>query len=67
MLGHVLGVEQFKSTRDQASHQVHERNLRGVSQAVKHALAEKGAAEIDTVESTHEVVVFPDLDAVGVP
>ena len=44
MLGDVLGVEQFEAARDQPRHQMHQRHLRGVAGAVKHALAEERAA-----------------------
>src|SRR6202012_640456 len=43
----------------------HQRHLGGVASAVKHALAEKGAAEIDAIEPTDEIVVLPDFDAVA--
>ena len=67
MLGHILRVEQFKAAGDQPRHQMHQRDLRGVAGAVKHALAEEGAAEADAVESADQIVVLPDLDAVACP
>ena len=33
---------------------------------MKHALAEEGAAQADAIEPADEVVILPDLDAVGV-
>src|SRR6185437_2697629 len=65
MLGDVLRIEQFEAAGDQPGHEVHQCHLRGVADAVKHALAEKGAAEIDAVESTGEIAVLPDLDAMA--
>ena len=66
MLGHILGVQQLKTAGDQPRHQMHQRHLRGVADAVKHALAEEGATQADAIEPAGEIVVLPDLDAVGV-
>jgi len=49
VLGDILGVEQFEAAGDQPRHQMHQRHLRGVADAMKHALAEEGAAEADAV------------------
>src|SRR5689334_15447573 len=65
MLGDILGVEQLESTGDQSRHQMHQRHFRSVADAVKHALAEKGAAETDAIEPAGEIAVLPDLDAVA--
>ena len=67
MLGDILGVEQFETARDQPRHQMHQRHLGGVAGAMKHALAEKRAAEADAVQAADQVVILPDLDAVAVP
>src|SRR6201999_4155388 len=47
-------------------HQMHQRHLRGVADAVEHALAEKGAAKVYAVQSAGEIPILPDLDAVAV-
>src|SRR5260370_7026097 len=65
MLGYILRVEQFEAARDQPRHQVHQRHLRGIAGAMKHALAEEGAAEADAVKSADQVVILPDLDAMS--
>src|SRR5258705_9196223 len=67
VLGHILRVEQFEAARDQPRHQVHQRHFRGVAGAMKHALAEEGAAEADTIEAADKVVIVPDLDAMVMP
>src|SRR6266581_317634 len=67
MLGHVLGVEQLEAACDQPRHQMHQTYFRGVAGGVKHALAEKSAAEAHAVEPADQVVVLPDLDAVAMP
>src|ERR1700721_1128380 len=66
MLGDILRVEQFESAGDQPRHQMHQRHLGSVAGAVKHALAEEGAPQADAIEPADQVVVLPDLDAVGV-
>src|SRR5580698_11404728 len=45
---------------------MHERHLRGVADAMKHAFAEEGPAETDAIKTADQIVVLPDLDAVGV-
>src|ERR1700730_15980987 len=65
MLGDILGIEQLESAGDQPRHQMHQRYLGGVAGAMKHALAEKGAAEADAIEPAGQIVVLPDLDAVA--
>src|SRR6185437_11761445 len=65
MLGDILRVEQLEAARDQPRHQMHQRDLGGIADAVKHALAEKGATEIDAIEAAGEIAVLPDLDAVA--
>src|SRR5258708_6380123 len=67
MLGHILRVEQLESAGDQPRHQMHQRYLGSVAGAMKHALAEEGAAEADPIKPADKVVILPDLDAVGVP
>src|SRR5258706_15951717 len=44
---------------------MHERNLRCVARAMKHALAEKSPAERDAVESAHQLFAIIDLDGVA--
>src|SRR5262245_25627709 len=44
---------------------MHQRHFRGVAHAVKHALAEEGAAEADAIEAAGQIAVLPDLDAVA--
>ncbi len=65
MLGDILGVEQHETAGDQPRHQMHQRHLRGVADAMEHALAEEGAAEADAVEPADQFVLLPDLDAVA--
>src|SRR6185437_5364213 len=65
MLGDILGVEQLEAARDQPRHQMYQRDLGGIADAVKHAFAEKCPAEIDAVEPAGEIAVLPDLDAVA--
>ena len=67
MLGDILRVEQFEAARDQPRHQMHQRHLRGVAGAMKHALAEERAAEADAVQAADQIVILPDLDAVAMP
>src|SRR5882724_8069711 len=66
MLGDILRVEQLESADDQPGHQMHQRHFRGVADAMEHAFAEEGAAEADAVEPADQIVILPDLDAVGV-
>ena len=66
MFGHILRVEQLEPAGNEAGNQMHERHLRGVAGAVKHAFAEEGAAEIDAVKAADQIVTLPYLDAVGV-
>src|SRR5579859_5754380 len=66
MLGDILRVEQLEAARDQSRHQMHQRDLGRVADSMKHALAEKGATEIDAVEPAGEVTILPDLDRVAV-
>jgi len=67
MLGHILGVEQRETARDQPRHQMYQRHLGGVAAAMEHALAEEGPSEMHAIEAADQFVVLPDLDAVGVP
>src|SRR3982074_3051099 len=66
MVGHILCVEQFEAARDQPCHQMHQRHFRGIANAVKHTLAEEGAAQADAVEPADKIVILPDLDTVSV-
>src|ERR1700726_4339510 len=66
MFGDELGVEQPETASLESRHQVHERNLGGVAGAVKHALAEEGAAETDAVEAADQRVAVVDLDGMTV-
>src|SRR5262245_12125937 len=45
---------------------MHQRDFRSVAGAVEHAFAEEGAAEVYSVESTHEGIPVIDLDGVAV-
>ncbi len=67
MVGHELGVEQHEAAGAQAGHEMHQRDFRGVTRAMEHALAEESAAERDTVKSSHQIVVEINLDAVAMP
>src|SRR5262249_57405235 len=66
LLGNVLRVEQSEAAGDQPRHKMHERHLRGVANAVEHALSEEGASEAHAVESADQITVLPDFDAVSV-
>src|ERR1700682_1068706 len=59
MLGDILGVEQLESAGDQPRHQMHQRHLRGVAGAMKHAFAEEGAAEANPIKPADKVVMLP--------
>ena len=65
MIGDKLRVEQREAAGLQPRHQMHQRDLRGVARAVKHALAEKRAAERDAVEAADQALAVIDLDAVA--
>src|SRR5258708_35704333 len=67
MLGDILRVEQFEAARDQPRHQMHQRHFRSVAGAMEHALAEKGAAEVDAIEPADQLVSLPDFDTVAMP
>src|SRR5262249_50005006 len=67
VIGHELGVEQLEAAGLEPRHQVHERDLGGIARAVKHALAEEGAAERDAVEAADQRLVLVDLEAVAMP
>ena len=58
MFGHILRVEQFKASGDQAGDEMHQRHLRSVAGAMKHAFAEECAAKIDAVKTADQIVVF---------
>ena len=45
---------------------MHERNFRGITGTVEHALAEKRASETDAVEPADQFVAVIDLDGVAV-
>ena len=49
MFGRELRVEQSEAAGPKAREQMHERDLRGVASAVKHALSEEGAAQAHPV------------------
>ena len=66
MLGHELTVEQSEIARLQASDQPGERDFRRVADAAEHAFAEKGPAELHSVDPAGEPIVTPDLDRMGV-
>src|SRR5260221_100784 len=65
MVGHELGIEQPKSARLEARHQMHECDLGGVARAMEHALAEIGPPERDPVEAADQAIAIVDLDAVA--
>lgn len=58
MLGDELGVEQGEAATEKACDEMHERDLRGVARAVKHALTEEGTSETDAVEASGEFVAL---------
>ena len=66
MLGDELGVEQAVMSSLEPGHQVDERDLRGITGAVEHALAEKGAPEANPVEAADQFVAVVNLDGVAV-
>src|SRR3954465_14093678 len=55
MIGHELRVQQLEPAGLEPGHEMHERNLGRVACAVKHALAEEGAAECHAVKTADEV------------
>ena len=65
MIGHELGVEQAVAAGLEPRHQMHQRDLGGVTRAVEHALAEEGAAERDAVEPAHQQAAVIDLHGVA--
>ena len=50
MLGDELGIEQAVMSGFEPRHQMHERDLGGITLAMKHALAEKRASQADAVK-----------------
>jgi len=65
MVGEKLRVEQFEAAEPEPPDQVDERDFRRVALEVKHALAEKRAAERNAVEAAHEFSVAPGFDGVA--
>src|ERR1041384_1847951 len=66
MVGQKLGVEQAVSAGLESRAEMHQRALRGVARAVKHALAEERATQVDAVKTTDERRAVIDLDRVAV-
>lgn len=58
-----LAVDNLAAEFLEHTGQVDEGKLRGAGDEREHALAEKGRAEVDAVETTHQTVVLPNLDA----
>ena len=65
MTGGELRVEQREAAGDQPRHQMHQRDLRRIGDAVEHAFAEERAAERETVESADQRFAVINLDAVA--
>ena len=65
MLGRELRVEQPETAGPEAREQMHERDLRGVAGAMKHALAEEGAAQAHPVETADQRLALIGLDRMG--
>src|SRR4051794_37061914 len=65
MLGDELRIEQAIAAGFQPRDEMHQRDLGGVARVVKHALAEKGAAERDAIEAADELRAVIDLDGVA--
>src|SRR5437763_9179207 len=59
-----LGIEHTVAAVPQPRDQMHEGDLARIGDAAEHALAEKGAAERDTVEPADQFALVPALDAV---
>src|SRR5580700_4790466 len=66
MLGDELRIEQAVMAGFEPRHQMHQRNLGRVAGAVKHAFAEKGASETDTVKAADQVLAVIHLDRMTV-
>ena len=65
MTGDELRVEQGEPPISQSRHQIDKSDLARVARARKHAFAEKGPAEMHTVQSAGERAVLPHLDRVA--
>jgi hypothetical protein len=50
----------------QTAHQIHKGHLAGVGNAAEHAFAKKHGPDVQPVQPTHQLALFPDLYAVGV-
>jgi hypothetical protein len=66
MLGHELAVEQSVAADLQPRDQPGQRDLRRIAARREHAFAEKGGAEIDSVEAADERALVPAFDRMGV-
>src|SRR5262249_42006164 len=62
VLGRELRVEQPEPPGPKAREQMHKRDLRGVAGAVKHALAEEGAAQAHPVKTADERIALVGLE-----
>src|SRR5207253_2686576 len=62
--GHELCVEQRKGAAFQARDKMRERNFARVALARKHALAEKGGAQLHAIKTADQTVLAPAFDAV---
>jgi len=65
MLGHELGVKKLKPSQLEPRHQMDEGNLAGISREGEHALAKKGRAEGDAIETADQLAVLPTFDTMG--
>src|SRR5689334_13056421 len=66
MLGDELGVEQAIAACLKPRDKMHERDLRRIARAMKHALAEEGAAQRHAIEAADQFDALIDLDGVAV-
>ena len=65
MVGDILRVAQLEAAGAQPRDEMHQRYLRGVGDAVKHALAKVGAAERDAVKTADQMIAVIDLNGVA--
>ena len=65
MIGDELAIEQGVMTDAEAGDEPGKRDLRRVGAAAEHRFAEKGAAQLDPVETAHQRAVVPAFDRVG--
>src|SRR6185369_6996745 len=66
VVGYELRVEQTVVSGLEAGGKMHEGDLRSIARAVKHALAEEGAAEAYAVEAAHEFGALIHFDGMAV-